>query len=132
VTPRRRTTSGASGTRASDAQIGFLPAAPFSPAVDIMETHDEYIVIVDIAGADDRAFDIAIEGKTLVISGSRPEHSQGKRRYHLGEIRVGLFQRAVALPGPVVADDTRARYERGLLRITLRKASGASDNMLRL
>jgi HSP20 family protein len=132
VTPRRRTTSGASGTRASDAQIGFLPAAAFSPAVDIVETHDEYIIIVDVAGADDRAFDIAIEGKTLVISGSRPEHSQGKRRYHLGEIRVGLFQRAVALPGPVVADDTRARYERGLLRITLRKASGASDNMLRL
>jgi len=132
VTPRRRTTSGASGTRASDAQIGFLPAAPFSPAVDIVETHDEYIIIVDVAGADDRAFDVAIEGKTLVISGSRPEHSQGKRRYHLGEIRVGLFQRAVALPGPVVADDTRARYERGLLRITLRKASGASDNMLRL
>jgi HSP20 family protein len=132
VTPRRRTTSGASGTRASDAQIGFLPAAPFSPAVDIVETHDEYIIIVDVAGADDRAFDVAIEGKTLVISGSRPEHSQGKRRYHLGEIRVGLFQRAVALPGPVVADDTRARYERGLLRITLRKASGTSDNMLRL
>ena len=132
MTPRRRTTSGASGTRASDAQIGFLPAAPFSPAVDIVETHDEYIIIVDVAGADDRAFDVAIEGKTLVISGSRPEHSQGKRRYHLGEIRVGLFQRAVALPGPVVADDTRARYERGLLRITLRKASGASDNMLRL
>lgn len=132
MTPRRRTTSGASGTRASDAQIGFLPAAPFSPAVDIVETHDEYIIIVDVAGADDRAFDVAIEGKTLVITGSRPEHSQGKRRYHLGEIRVGLFQRAVALPGPVVADDTRARYERGLLRITLRKASGPSDTVLRL
>lgn len=132
MTPRRRTTAGPGGTRASDAQIGFLPAAPFSPLVDVMETHDEYIVVVEIAGADDRAFDIAIEGKTLVISGSRPEHSQGKRRYHLGEIRIGPFQRAVTLPGPVVADDTRARYERGLLRITLRKASGPSDRVLRL
>ena len=132
MTPRRRTTAGSGGTRASDAQIGFLPAVPFSPLVDVMETHDEYIVVVEIAGADDRAFDIAIEGKTLVISGSRPEHSQGKRRYHLGEIRTGPFQRAVTLPGPVVADDPRARYERGLLRITLRKASGPSDRVLRL
>jgi HSP20 family protein len=132
VTPRRRTTSGASGTRANDAQIGFLPATPFAPAVDVMETHDEYVVVVDVAGADDRAFDIAIEGKRLLIRGSRPEHSEGKRRYHLGEIRVGPFERAVTFPGPVVADDTRARYERGLLRITVRKASGASDNVLRL
>lgn len=97
-----------------------------------METHEEYIVVVDVAGADDRAFDIAIEGKTLIISGSRPEHSQGKRRYRIGEIRVGPFRRALPLPGPVIADDTRARYERGLLRITLRKASPPSDNVLRL
>lgn len=132
MTPRRRTTSGSGGTRASDAQIGFLPAAPFSPVADVMETHDEYIIVVDIAGADDRSFDIAVEGKTLIISGVRPEHSQGKRRYHLGEVRIGPFQRTVALPGPVVADETRARYERGLLRITLRKASGPPDRVLRL
>jgi HSP20 family protein len=97
-----------------------------------METRDEYIIVVDVAGADDRAFDIAIEGKMLIISGSRPEHSQGKRRYHLGELRIGPFQRAVPLPGPIAAGDTRARYERGLLRITLRKATGPSDNVLRL
>jgi HSP20 family protein len=132
VTPRRRTTSGASGTRASDAQIGFLPAAPFSPAVDVFETHEEYVVVVEVAGADDRAFDVSIDGRTLSISGSRPEHSQGKRRYHLGEVRTGLFQRTVLLPGPVASDDTHARYERGFLRVTLRKASGPSDNILRL
>jgi len=97
-----------------------------------METHDEYVVVVDVAGADDRAFDIAIEGRTLTISGSRPEHSQGKRRYHLGEVRIGPFQRAVSLPGPVIADETRARYERGLLRITLRKAATPPDRVLRL
>jgi HSP20 family protein len=130
LTPRRRTTPG--GTRGADAQIGFLPAAPFAPVVDVMETHDEYIVVVDIAGADDRAFDIAIEGKTLTVSGSRPEHSQGKRRYHLGEVRIGAFERAIPLPGAVVPEETRARYERGLLRITLRKASGPPDRVLRL
>jgi HSP20 family protein len=132
VTPRRRTTSGSGGTRASDAQIGFLPAAPFSPVADVMETHDEYIIVVDVAGADDRSFDIAVEGRTVIISGLRPEHSQGKRRYHLGEVRIGPFQRTVGLPGPVVADETRARYERGLLRITLRKAAGPPDRVLRL
>lgn len=132
MTPRRRTTPSSGGTHASDPQIGFLPAPPFSPVVDVMETHDEYIVVVDVAGADDRAFDIAVEGKTLTISGSRPEHSQGKRRYHLGEIRIGAFQRSVTLPGAVVVDETRARYERGLLRVTLRKAVGAPDRVLRL
>lgn len=132
MSPRRRTTSESGGTRADDAQIGFLPAAPFAPVTDVMETHDEYIVVVEVAGADDRAFDVAIEGKTLIISGSRPEHSQGKRRYRLGEIHIGPFRRALPLPGPVIADDTRARYERGLLRITLRKAPAPADKVLRL
>ena len=132
MTPRRRTPSSSGGTRASDSQIGFLPAPPFSPMADVMETHDQYIVVVDVAGADDRAFDITVEGKTLIISGLRPEHSQGKRRYHLGEIRIGAFQRSVTLPGPVVVEETRARYERGLLRVTLRKTAGGPDRVLRL
>lgn len=132
MTPRRRSTSSGGTTRATDAQIGFLPAAPFVPAADVMETRDEYIVVVDVAGADNRAFELAVEGRTLVISGTRPEHSDGKRRYHLGEIRIGPFQRTVALPGPVVVDDTRARYERGMLRITLRKAPAPVDRVLRL
>ena len=132
MTPRRRSTSGVGGTRPSDLQIGFLPAAPFTPLVDVMETHDEYLVVVDIAGADDRAFELAVEGATLIISGSRPEHSQGKRRYHAGEIRIGPFKRTVKLPGAVVPDDTRARYERGILRITLRKASATTGDVLRL
>ena len=34
--------------------------------------------------------------------------------------------------GRIGADDTRARYERGLLRITLRKASPPADKVLRL
>lgn len=132
MTPRRRSTSSSGGTRASDVQIGFLPAAPFTPLADVMETHDEYIIIVEIAGADDRAFDVAVDGTTVIVSGSRPEHSQGKRRYHTGEIRIGPFKRTVKLPGPVMADGTRARYERGILRITLRKASVTTDDVLRL
>jgi HSP20 family protein len=132
MTPRRRSTTSGGTTRVSDAQIGFLPAAPFAPVADVMETHDEYIIVVEVAGADDRAFEIAVEGRTLIISGTRQEHSQGKRRYHVGEIRIGPFQRTVALPGPVVVDDTRARYERGMLRITLRKAPTPVDRVLRL
>jgi HSP20 family protein len=132
VTPRRRTTASGGNTRAGDAQIGFLPVPPFAPVTDVMETHDEYIIVVEVAGADDRAFEIAVEGRTLVVTGTRPEHSQGKRRYHLGEIRIGPFERRVSLPGPVVVDDTRARYERGMLRITLRKAPAPVDRVLRL
>ena len=132
MTPRRRTTTRGGTTHAADAQIGFLPVPPFAPVADVMETHDEYIIVVEVAGADDRSFDIAVEGRTLVISGVRAEHSQGKRRYHLGEIRIGPFQRSVTLPGPVLVDDTRARYERGLLRITLRKAPAPVDRVLRL
>jgi HSP20 family protein len=128
---RRRRPSPAEA-RLADAQIGFLPAAPFSPVADVMETHDEYVIVLEVAGADDREFDLAIDGTRLVVRGLRPEHSQGKRRYHASEIRTGPFERVVTLPGPVHPEDTRARYERGLLRITVRKASSSKDDVLRL
>lgn len=130
MTPRRRSPS--PSARETDAQIGFLPAAPFSPPADVMETHDEYVVVVEVAGADDREFDVALDGTRLTIRGLRPEHSQGKRRYHASEVRTGPFQRVVTLPGGVVADDIRARYERGLLRITLRKVVPPANDVLRL
>lgn len=130
MTPRRRSPS--PSARETDAQIGFLPAAPFSPPADVMETHDEYVVVVDVAGADDREFDVALDGTRLTIRGLRPEHSQGKRRYHASEVRTGPFQRVVTLPGAVVGDDIRARYERGLLRITLRKVVPPANDVLRL
>jgi HSP20 family protein len=130
VTRRRRSPS--NDVRAADAQIGFLPTAPFSPLADVMETHDEYVIVLEIAGADDREFDLALEGTTVTISGVRPEHSQGKRRYHIGEVRTGPFQRIVKLPGPVTLEESRARYERGFLRITLRKVSPPANDVLRL
>ncbi|MGQ0592638.1 MAG: Hsp20/alpha crystallin family protein, partial [Gammaproteobacteria bacterium] len=44
--------------------------------------------------------------------------------YHAAGIRQGPFRVELALPAPVDAERVEARYERGLLRITLQKRGG--------
>jgi HSP20 family molecular chaperone IbpA len=46
--------------------------------------------------------------------------------YHAATIRQGPFQLEVPLPAPVRSEQVEARYDRGLLRITLPKRAGAS------
>jgi HSP20 family molecular chaperone IbpA len=41
--------------------------------------------------------------------------------YHSATIRQGPFQLEVPLPAPVSSEQVEARYDRGLLRITLPK-----------
>jgi HSP20 family protein len=45
--------------------------------------------------------------------------------YHAAGIRQGPFQVEVPLPAPVDAAGVQARYEHGLLRITLPKLAAA-------
>jgi HSP20 family molecular chaperone IbpA len=44
--------------------------------------------------------------------------------YHAAGIRQGPFQVEVVLPAAVDAERIEARYERGLLRVTLPKRAG--------
>uniref|UniRef100_UPI003AF58DBF Hsp20/alpha crystallin family protein n=1 Tax=Thiolapillus sp. TaxID=2017437 RepID=UPI003AF58DBF len=62
----------------------------------------------------------------LVIRGQKNierEHTDG--RYHILECAYGSFERALPLPDDVIADEARASYKRGVLRIELPKSSAA-------
>jgi HSP20 family protein len=58
----------------------------------------------------------------LVVEGRRrlPSCQEGAV-YHAAGIRQGPFRVELALPAPVDAERVEARYDRGLLRITLPK-----------
>jgi HSP20 family molecular chaperone IbpA len=53
------------------------------------------------------------------VEGRRQLPAPAEGVYHAAGIRQGLFQVDVPLPVPVDADRVEARYDRGLLRITL-------------
>ena len=96
-------------------------AGVWSPPTDVYETEENYVVRVEIAGMHEEDFEITMENKFLMISGSRPDIPE-RRAYQQMEIRFGKFETAVGIPGPVDLESSRADYSEGFLTVTLPKA----------
>jgi|YNPNPStandDraft_1061719.scaffolds.fasta_scaffold114451_2 HSP20 family protein len=96
-------------------------AAHFHPPTDVYETDDSVVVVVEIAGVDEDEFDIYLENRTLTIRGTRRGPLE-KLTYQQMEIQYGDFHTQVYLACPVEEDKVEAAYEKGFLRVTLRKA----------
>ena len=96
-------------------------AGVWSPPTDVYETEKDYVVRVEIAGMREEDFDISVEDKFLMISGSRPDISE-RRAYQQMEIRFGKFETVVGIPGPIDLAASRADYKGGFLTVTLPKS----------
>lgn len=100
---------------------GFVP-------LDLKETGDAFSVSVPLPGVDPEDVDISVLGDQLRISGEfkqETEQSGGEQRWLIKERRSGRFERAISLPSAVVADRAEARFDKGILTITLPKADEA-------
>jgi HSP20 family protein len=102
---------------------GAFGGPAWRPDVDVRENADSIAVVVDIAGLEDDAIEVQLFEDALVISGERrPSECEAGVVFHAAGVRQGPFRLELPLPAPVDPDGVEARYERGLLRIALRKA----------
>ena len=101
--------------------IRFSPRA-WEPAIDMYETPQAVVVLVELAGLRQEDIDITVHAKNLIISGERRESQEGnKRTYYQMEISKGHFERGILLPVAVDIDKTKASYHDGILEIVLPK-----------
>jgi HSP20 family protein len=93
----------------------------FRPAIDCFRSDDPPClkVVADLAGVDPAAVELLLTGRELLITGERTRPAAEGSRYEQMEIDYGQFRRTVALPADVDAEQAEARYERGLLVVTL-------------
>lgn len=98
----------------------------FSPAVDVFyETpaggaRAFAVVHAELAGIDPDEIGLEIEGRELVIAGNRRAPGEAEDRvYQQLEIDFGPFRRTIPLGADVVADEARATYRDGILRVEL-------------
>jgi HSP20 family protein len=92
----------------------------FSPPVDVAYTSDppRAIVTAELAGVEIDALDIEIQGRQLVLTGRRRPAEEGEV-YQQVEIERGGFRRIVELAADVNAEEAKASYEDGMLRVEL-------------
>ena len=93
----------------------------FAPKVDVYYVDDppRAVVKTELAGIDSDRLGLEIRGRELVITGHRTPADAEGRVYQQIEIEYGPFRRVIALGADVVADDARAVYEEGVLRVEL-------------
>src|SRR5947209_5464057 len=93
----------------------------FSPAVDVAYASDppRAIVTAELAGVDAEALDLEIQGRKLTLSGTRHPEEVGSEVYQQVEIERGHFRRVIELAADVRAEEAKANYEDGLLRVEL-------------
>jgi HSP20 family protein len=93
----------------------------FSPNIDVYYCGDPQraVVKVDLAGVDLSQIGIEVSGRQLAIVGERPVQETEGRVYQQVEIPSGPFRRIVELQVDVDAEQAKATYEDGMLRIDL-------------
>jgi HSP20 family protein len=93
----------------------------FVPAVDVAYTADppRAIVTAELAGVDMDTLELEIQGRKLLLSGRRESSKVEGDVYQQVEIERGSFRRVIELGADVLADEAKARYEEGMLRVEL-------------
>jgi HSP20 family protein len=96
------------------------------PPVDMYQTDKDIIVSASIPGVKPEELDISVVGDTLTIKGeTKGEEKVERENYFFQERRYGSFTRTLTLPMPVQADKAEAKFENGVLTLTLPKAEQA-------
>lgn len=104
--------------------IRLLVQARWRPATDVAETARSIEVTVDLAGLDEEDFEVQLFDNGLVVEGRRQLPSCGEDAvYHAAGISQGFFRLELPLPARIDPERVEARYDRGLLHVTLPKRS---------
>jgi HSP20 family protein len=98
----------------------------FSPAVDIYEEVDRYVVEADLPGIDAAAIELTVEHDLLTLKGERNIEPTGDDvSVQRTERPRGRFERVFRLPETASGEGVEAAYKHGVLRITIPKAKAA-------
>jgi HSP20 family protein len=92
------------------------------PAMDLVETDDHFVLRADLPGLTEDDIKIELEDGTLTVSGERKsEHETRNEGYHRVERAFGTFSRSLTLPKGVDADAVTAKFDRGVLEVSIPK-----------
>ncbi len=104
-------------------------------AADIQETDKDIVVKMDLPGVNKDKIKLKIENnKMLHVQGERDEEKQETQttpdtRYQRTERQHGVFERVIELPALASDSGTEAKYENGVLTVTIPKAKEAKKEV---
>jgi HSP20 family protein len=99
-----------------------VATSDWTPAVDIKETKDAFVIEADIPGVDPKDIEVHMEDGVLSIRGEKKsEKTEEHEGYKRVERTSGSFYRRFSLPDTADADKINAKSKHGVLEITIPK-----------
>jgi HSP20 family protein len=101
------------------------PGSQWSLMVDLFDCGAEYHVVIDLPGVDKAQINLSVAVDKLVIKGRREAEFDvpGNAEVICLERGHGRFERVILLPDPVDADQVKAVFKNGVLKIRAVKKS---------
>lgn len=96
----------------------------FNPTCEVKEDKNSFLLRVDLPGVPKDAIKIDLHDNRLTLSGDRTEEKntdEKESKTHFSEMFYGSFTRTMTFPVPVDAEKTEAKYDNGVLTMTIPK-----------
>lgn len=115
----------------TDDDSGNVVTSDWSPAVDIKEEADRFLLAVDVPGVDPERIEVQMENGMLSIKGERESEKKTERAgYKRIEREHGIFSRRFTMPDGVNANGIAASSKHGVLTISIPKAETAQPRRI--
>jgi HSP20 family protein len=92
------------------------------PVMDVTETPEQFIIEAEVPGIQKENLKLSIKKDELVIEGEKKEEDKKEGESFLRiERSYGSFRRSIRLPSEIDQSKVKAKYENGVLKISLPK-----------
>ncbi|HEU4687998.1 MAG TPA: Hsp20/alpha crystallin family protein [Vicinamibacterales bacterium] len=119
---------------ATSQRLNRLATGPsgWTPPVDVFETHDRFVVMVELPGLTQDDVQLQHHEGRLTISGVRRERESACEQFHRIERGHGNFSRTFQLPVPIDPERITADLRDGVLTVTCPKANDGSARRIHI
>jgi HSP20 family protein len=112
--------------------VSYQENTSYVPGVNISETNESYGLEFSAPGFSKEHITIGVDKDVLTVSGEfKKEESKEDTNYSRREFNLTSFKRSFSLPESVNKDSISAKYENGLLHITIPKQMEKPLNTLK-
>jgi len=99
-----------------------------SPMLEMHEQDGKLMVNAELPGVDEKDIDISVDGDVLTIAGEKKSEFEGKENGgYRTERTYGRFSRSVQLPFSVDPNKVEARYDKGVLKLSIERPAEAQE-----
>jgi HSP20 family protein len=110
---------------------GVRANAPRPPAVDVIETEAAFVLSADLPGVERADIKVSIDGKRVAIEAApKAVAAEEGSRTLLSERSSTAFARRLSLPVELDEQQSSARFENGVLQLTLVKKARPTATQL--